>query len=429
MESEIIEIMNNAFKIIEMCDGHICSRCLGRNFSKTVQGDGNLERGEYVRHLLSENAPEVSSEVSSEVSKDLVSAGSPNPCYVCNGLLDEIDATENSTTDKIIKRIDESKIEFSNFLVGCRVDPEILNREKEIHDALDLDVENIKKEINREIGKDLSIRLDREVEFDNPHLVVMVDFKNENIELQTNPLFIEGRYRKLVRGIPQTKWPCTACKGRGCERCNYTGKMYLETVEEFISKDALEMTNGTSAKFHGAGREDIDVKMLGSGRPFVLEIKEPHIRSIDLEELENRVNQHAEGKVEVLNLKFVGKNRRSQIKTSSTDTYKVYRALVQTEGDVAKEDLEPLKSLDVIKQRTPIRVSHRRADKIRTRHVKNLEFKRLDSNLFELLIHCEGGLYIKELISGDEDRTNPSVSQVIGTPAVCKKLDVMEVNI
>jgi tRNA pseudouridine synthase 10 len=169
--------------------------------------------------------------------------------------------------------------------------------------------------------------------------------------------------------------------------------------------------------------------MLGSGRPFVLEIKEPQIRSIDLEELENRVNQHAEGKVEVLNLKFVGKNRRSEIKTSSTDTYKVYRALVQTEEDVTEEDLESLKSLDVIKQRTPIRVSHRRADKIRTRHVKNLEFESLGSNLFELTIHCEGGLYIKELISGDEDRTKPSVSQILGTPALCTKLDVMEVNI
>lgn len=421
MEPEISEILDKALKIIEITDGHICNRCLGRNFSKTIPGDGNLKRGEYVRKLLSENA--------SEVSKDVPSRENSNPCYVCGDLFKKVDAAENSTTDKIIKKINESGIEFSHFLVGCRVDPEILKREEKIREALHIDVENIKKEINREIGKDLSIRLHREVEFDNPHLVVMVDFKKGNIELQINPLFIEGRYRKLVRGIPQTKWPCTACKGRGCERCNYTGKMYPETVEEFVSGDALEMTRGNAAKFHGAGREDIDVKMLGSGRPFVLEIKEPKIRSIDLEELENRVNQHAEGKVEVLNLKFVGKERRSQIKTSSTDTYKVYRALVQTEEDVNSEDLESLKSLDVIKQRTPIRVSHRRADKIRTRHVKNLEFEMLGSNLFELTIHCEGGLYIKELISGDEDRTNPSVSQILGTPALCTKLDVMEVNI
>lgn len=421
MEPEISEILDKALKIIEITDGHICNRCLGRNFSKTIPGDGNLERGEYVRRLLSENA--------SEVSKNIPSTESSNPCYVCGDLFNEIDAEENSITDRIMKKIDKSGIEFSHFLVGCRVDPEILKREEEIHEALGLDVENIKKEINREIGKDLSIRLHREVEFDYPHLVVTVDFKKGKIELQINPLFIEGRYRKLVRGIPQTKWPCTACKGRGCERCNHTGKMYPETVEEFVSGDALEMTRGNAAKFHGAGREDIDVKMLGSGRPFVLEIKEPEIRSIDLEELENRVNQHAEGKVEVLNLKFVGKDRRSQIKTSSTDTYKVYRALVQTEEDVNSEDLESLKSLDVIKQRTPIRVSHRRADKIRTRHVKNLEFKSLGSNLFELTIHCEGGLYIKELISGDEDRTKPSVSQILGTPAVCTKLDVMEVNI
>ena len=101
----------------------------------------------------------------------------------------------------------------------------------------------------------------------------MVDFKNGEIETQINPIFIESRYRKLIRGIPQTKWPCSKCKGKGCESCNQTGKMYAETVEELISEDAIKAANGTGAKFHGAGREDIDVKMLGSGRTFVLKLK------------------------------------------------------------------------------------------------------------------------------------------------------------
>ena len=37
--------------------------------------------------------------------------------------------------------------------------------------------------------------------------------------------------------------------------------------------------------------------------------------------------------------------------------------------------LDSLKSMKIINQRTPIRVSHRRADKIRTREVKKLEYK------------------------------------------------------
>ncbi len=49
--------------------------------------------------------------------------------------------------------------------------------------------------------------------------------------------------------------------------------------------------------------------------------------------------------------------------------------------------------------------------------------------MLELVIQCEGGLYIKELISGDQMRTKPSVSQILGTPSKCVKLDVLEVNI
>jgi len=83
----------------------------------------------------------------------------------------------------------------------------------------------------------------------------------------------------------------------------------------------------------------------------------------------------------------------------------------------------------LIEQRTPIRVSHRRADKVRKRSVKKITVKKIDSKILELTIECEGGLYIKELISGDEGRTQPSVSSLLGTPARCVELDVLEVNI
>jgi tRNA pseudouridine synthase 10 len=405
-----IQVKDITLEIMKLTKGNICKRCLGRSFSKTIAGPGNLIRGEYLRKTLedtNENIPK-----SSE-------------CYICNDLFDDLD----TMIDKLIDVIKTEDIHFSNFLVGCRVDPEIIEREEYIHNKFDLDVENIKKELNREIGKELSVRLSKEVEFDNPNLVLMVDFKKGTIETQINPIFIESRYRKLIRGIPQTKWPCSKCKGRGCERCNYTGKMYPETVEELISENAIKAANGTGAKFHGAGREDIDVRMLGTGRTFVLEIKEPKVRDIDLKDLEDTVNKHADGKVEVSEMKFVAKNRRAEIKESSRDTYKVYKATVELENEIDQTLLESLKTMKIINQRTPIRVSHRRADKIRTREVKKLEYKKIDSKMLELLIECEGGLYIKELISGDENRSKPSVSGILGTSARCVQLDVMHVNI
>lgn len=405
-----LQIKDTTLEIMELTKGNICNRCLGRSFSKTIEGPGNLIRGKYLRNILedaNENIPKSSA------------------CYICNDLFDDLD----KMIENLIEVIKTEDIRFSSFLVGCRVDPEIIEREEYIHNKLDLDVENIKKEINREIGKELSARLSKEVEFDNPNLVLMVDFKKGTIETQINPIFIESRYRKLIRGIPQTKWPCSKCKGRGCERCNYTGKMYPETVEELISEDAIKAANGTGAKFHGAGREDIDVRMLGTGRTFVLEIKEPKLRDIDLKYLEDSVNKHAEGKVEISEMKFVAKDRRAEIKESSRDTYKVYKATVELEDEIDSSILDSLKSMKIINQRTPIRVSHRRADKIRTREVKKLEYKKLDNKMLELLIECEGGLYIKELISGDENRSKPNVSEILGTRAKCVQLDVMHVNI
>jgi len=44
------------------------------------------------------------------------------------------------------------------------------------------------------------------------------------------------------------------------------------------------------------------------------------------------------------------------------------------------------------------------------------------------LIKCEGGLYVKELISGDNGRTVPSFSSVLNTKALCLSLDVLYVH-
>ena len=408
-------IMEKALKIIDITGSTLCTRCWGRIFSQDIEGADNHERGEYVQQMLREEACK-----NDGLNDDY--------CYICDNIFQFI---EKGLLNDIKKNIYDSGVEFSSFLVGCRVPAEIIQKENYIYNKLDSELESIKKEINREIGKFLSLHMGKEVDFDNPNLVILVDFKTNmatHLEFQLNPLFIEGRYRKLIRGIPQTKWPCRKCKGKGCKYCNYTGKMYMESVEELISPQIIKEIQGTESKFHGAGREDIDVRMLGSGRPFVVEIKEPLKRTLNLEELERKINLYAAGKVEVSDLKIVGKERRSQIKTSSTDTYKVYRAVVDLDKEASTDSLKILNSLDVIEQRTPLRVSHRRADLIRIRSVRDLKVKKLDQERLELIIECEGGLYIKELISGDEYRTQPSVSSLLQIPARCVELDVLDVK-
>lgn len=418
------EILNKAEELINHTNGNICNHCLGRKFSDCVEGDGNEDRGAKIRQALNLE-PYKANEDNPENDKK---------CIICNDLFEDL----NTVLDLVNEKIDLLKVEFDTFVVGCKLPKEIVEKDQEISDEFDFNVEIIKKEVNREIGKLLESNLEQNVDFDGEDVLVMVDFRRilkEDIEnpikvrLQINPIFIEGRYRKLIRTIPQTKWPCRKCKGKGCEECNFTGKQYPESVEELLSEVVLRHTNGYEAKFHGAGREDIDVRMLGTGRPFVLEIKEPKIRKIDLKKIEEEVAISAKGKTEYLNLKFTERKRKAEIKESSPDTYKVYRALVKCEDDIKEEDLEKLQTLHIIQQRTPIRVSHRRADKIREKEVKEIKAEFIDSKTFEMIIKTEGGLYIKELISSDEGRSNPSVSEVLGTQAICAELDVIEVGI
>jgi tRNA pseudouridine synthase 10 len=237
-----------------------------------------------------------------------------------------------------------------------------------------------------------------------------------------------------LRGIPQTRWPCGNCGGKGCKECDFTGKQYKSSVEELISPPFIEAAKAKDSKFHGAGREDIDVKMLGTGRPFILELMNPKIRSLNLEQLKKEVNERNKGKIEVSDLRISNKQEVITIKEGAEFTKKVYKALVKAENPIDKkqfkEKVQKIKEIlleEKIEQRTPHRVSHRRADKIRKKKIFEVKGEYLDSSLFEFIIKTQGGTYIKELISGDEGRTKPSFSSIFNQDLVCTKLDVMEI--
>lgn len=396
-----------AKEIINETDGKICRNCLGRKLSKTVEGENNIERADKVCDELGITLDDVD-------------------CSICDNLFDKLD---EDLYKKIDDKINQLGIEFDTFLVGCQIDKDIQKRDDELSEKFDLTVETIKKEVNRLIGLGIWERYDKEAEFERQDIVFNVNLKgNPKVKIQINPLYIEGKYNKYKRGIPQTKWPCTKCKGRGCEECNFTGKQYPESVEELISEHVLELTKGREAKFHGAGREDIDVLMLGSGRPFVLEIKEPRIRNLDYAQLEEDINKINEGKTAYHNLHPCERPRKAEIKQSSPDTYKVYEAIVKCDEAFNQDKLDEITKLNEIHQQTPLRVLRRRTDMVRIKHVLDLSYEIIDDMTFKMRIKTEGGLYIKELISGDEGRSQPNVSEILGVKAICEQLDVIEVS-
>jgi tRNA pseudouridine synthase 10 len=175
--------------------------------------------------------------------------------------------------------------------------------------------------------------------------------------------------------------------------------------------------------------EDIDARMVGSGRPFVMEVINPLKRFIDLKALEARINENEKGRVAVT---FDGYTDRSAVESiKSKKAYKKYRILVEVDGSISLEELnnalEQLRGA-VIHQRTPLRVAHRRADKVRERRVIDIGAVRAEGGRFCIDISGEAGLYIKELISGDGGRTDPSLSGIIGKSARVTSLDVVQVE-
>lgn len=380
----------------------LCDHCLGRLFGKIGHGYGNEDRGEIVREMLG-----------FEATKE---------CWLCDGIFNELNKFKELAMEEL------SNYDFESFLVGTRVDPVAAEREEGLWVCLQSDFsEPIKSELNREIGKLLERDLNLTVDFENPDVVAIVDTCYDSVELQVSPLFVYGRYRKLERGIPQTSWLCSSCLGKGCEKCSFSGKMYPTSVEEIIASPLETATRGEGHSFHGMGREDIDARMLGNGRPFVLEIKRPRRRAVDFEGIQEEVNKSQ--KVEVFGLRPSSKQEVIRIKASAYP--KTYLALVSFDNSVEEEKLNEVvrsfKGLEVA-QRTPLRVAHRRADLVRKRRVIDAEAEWISPKTAKILISADAGTYIKELINGDGGRTKPSVAERLEIGCEVEQLDVMEIH-
>jgi len=439
-----LDILRKSIEILKTYP--LCDYCLGRQFASIGSGLTNLERGRAIKTMLFMNACAQLREGSEdfEVLKILAATGfraaaksledlgleapEAKSCYICNGVLSR--RRFNEVAERISEELKE--YEFKNFVVGARIPPDVREREDLIRSEFGIDTgEDIKGDVTREVGRILLRRFDAVVEYHNPEIVVLVDIFSNDYLIQVNPLFIKGFYRKLVRDLPQTPWYCRYCWGRGCEYCNYTGREYPESISELIGNPALEFFEALDYKFHGAGREDVDATVVGTGRPFVLELKHPRRRYLDLRELERLINEGAEGKVKVSGLEYSSKRELRLLKSLSPMASKTYEAVVEFDGDVDEESLRGVEERFrdiVIEQRTPRRVLRRRADKVRQKRLYYVEAEKLDERLVKFRIKAQGGLYVKELIDGDEGRTKPNIAEFLGRKPLRIDLSVIEVE-
>lgn len=401
------ELLEKAELILSKHD--LCDHCLGRAFARVSTGLGNDQRGASLRlglnfvRALDDQKPFFHTR-----------------CFICDDIFDNVPRFAQAAADAL------SKVEYNNFLVGTRVDPLISEREEQVWSLVGQEkAEPIKAELNQEIGKATYALVLKEVEFHAPDVVALVDTRFAHVEIDVAPVFVYGRYRKLSRELPQTYWPCRECRGKGCKRCNGTGKMYQTSVQEFIGEPIRAAAEGTEHFLHGMGREDIDARMLGTGRPFVIEIRDPRKRNIDLVKLRDEINLLAKDQVEVSDLRL--SNREEVRKVKLADPRKTYEVKVEFEAPVDKKALDDLLSsfqnLE-ISQQTPTRVAHRRADLERKKTILSAKLVEMEGQVALIQLETQSGTYVKEFVHGDNGRTDPNISKLIGVQAKVLSLDV-----
>lgn len=325
--------------------------------------------------------------------------------------------------------------EFSSFLLCTGLpDPQVARDDPRAH--------AFRRMLHTLVGSALEARWhgERTVDFKLPHVRFRFEVATGQVTTLSESVYLYGRYCKLIRTLPQTHWDCRTCRGRGhrrrsprtpCDRCDGTGRQFPESVEELIAAPLLPLFGAQSAVLHGMGREDIDALMLGNGRPFVLELRQPRRREVDAQRMHQALASALEGKLAVpRGLRLVPRHTLQQVKQARPD--KSYTARLRVGRTPSDTDLAQITALSgvTLAQRTPLRVSHRRSDLVRKRRIIAME-ARLDpteTTRIEVVVRAEAGTYIKEMISGDDGRTQPSIAANLGTPCHCEELDVNDVH-
>ena len=314
----------------------ICDACLGRLGGKRTYGQSIVEAGASVRASVV------------ELDGYLADAREREPlCPFCENLFDEVDLLADIIYDAL------EPYDVGRLQLGARFPKDQIEEEEKLRKRMGAGGSDaLKPSLVEEIGLRLKDRLDGTVLVnDKPDVLALIDVLTLTVELDVRSVYVYGRYRKLERGIPQTRWPCRACTGRGCERCEPTGLQYQKSVQDLVGNPMLEVFQGTEHAFHGMGREDIDVRCLGRGRPFVLEIKEPKLRSFNAEKLADIINKAAIGSVEVSSIRPSSRSEVVRIKDTPAEKSYTIRftispmneaeyAVLTAPVDMTKEDVQ-----------------------------------------------------------------------------------------
>lgn len=234
-------------------------------------------------------------------------------------------------------------------------------------------------------------------------------------------VYAAGRYCKYSRKVSQSPWTIDGVKkSEG-------------SVQEFIGDILIKLYRADDCKFLSAGREDIDVRMLGRGRPWAMEMinpRRPKVSAEEFKQAQREMNAGANGLVFISDLQEVSEAQLKLLKEGEDTKRKAYRAVVWSANPMTPELVDAIASVGeiTIDQLTPIRVLHRRSLMNRKKTIHTMKAELINPHYAILELQTQAGTYIKEFVHSDLGRTKPSFGEFIKQEqADILQLDVVDV--
>lgn len=332
--------------------------------------------------------------------RDKLEQRAPKSCYICKDLMSNLDVHLN-------KMIDMSKeYQFSTFLIGAILQPSIHDRDDVIRSKFKLrGISSIKSDITREMGKWFSRKTRAKVDYHNPELVFTIDFKKGQCEIKSKSVFLQGRYTKNLRGIPQKQKPCEQCEGKGCFICDFHGIGGFNSVEGKIAKFLLEKFGALQAKITWVGSEDESSLVIGNGRPFFVKLTNPHKRGSSIPT-----------KIDVEGVSIHGLRTISKIPSDPVRFRTQVVLEIEAENEIQPNALKELKKL----KDQPV-ILYENAGHKNKKNIYDIKFERESDKSFKVMMESDGGIPLKRFVTGQ--KVEPSISSMLETDCKCKLFD------
>jgi tRNA pseudouridine synthase 10 len=360
-------------------------------------------------------------------------------CFICQGALSVLPALVKNALSQ------SDAFEWETFAVSSSFPRSMLVRENEVATSfLPGQYTSLKNSVNSSIAERIAKATGRKSDQRAQDASFEFDFISKKAVARPMQLYIHGHYIKLARGFCQSRWHCSECGGsgtrasarlrpsvaggdgaEGCDSCNGSGMNY-PSVEEEIGKILAPAFSATICTLHASGREDVDVRCLGTGRPFVAELASPKKRHADLHALEAEFEKNEN--VRAVRLRMVRKGFIDSVCNSHFE--KEYEAIISADRALTENDAKKISAMSgtSLSQHTPTRVLARRTDMLRRRTIYKISAELVEGGKLRLRLLAEAGTYIKEFIHSDGGRTKPSVSSALGCRAQCDSLDVVAIH-